>query len=120
MWTAVKAGAIVGGVLLTLSFLALLIMVTRPALFVGVDGSALAYSIGEGESSSGECNKTPGGDWRCHLIGGDISGKFKVSVNWMGCWKATLVQASPEASPPAKTDGCIQLGDVITTESLSD
>ncbi len=119
-WKVVKIGAIASGVIVMLAFIGLLVMVTRPALLVGVDGSALAYSIGDGEASSGDCNRSTGGDWRCHLLGGEVSGRFDVNVNWMGCWTATLDRASPGANPPGQLDGCIQLGDVITTESLSD
>lgn len=127
LWKVVKIAVIVSGTMLTLFFIGLVVMVTRPALLVGVDGSSLAYSLSgglSGSSEGGSCSKADGA-WRCSVHGPNATGSFDVDVNWMGCWKArsrnpAARQAGPDPrqAGPDQLSGCIQLGDVIQIESF--
>ncbi|HRV60304.1 MAG TPA: hypothetical protein P5138_06710 [Solirubrobacterales bacterium] len=115
MWTAVKIGAIIGGVLLTLTFIAILIMVTRPAVLTGVAGPDLANSVARiDQSSEGSCRKVSGGTWDCDVHGPNANGSFQVEVDWLGCWKAERTGPASGSGLPAERDGCIELGDIIT------
>jgi len=116
-WKAVKIAAVIGGGLLALFFIALVIMVSRPALLVGVSGDDLAYSVsgGVGGSEGGSCSKQDDGDWLCGVSGPKARGEFKVDVDWTGCWRAEAVRR-----PDERHEGCIRLGDVITLEDLGD
>lgn len=107
-WRAVKIAAIVSAVLITLAFLTLLVAVTRPVILWGVNSERLASSIGHGT-----CAKVAGGDWDCHTSA-DPPTHYRVDVDWMGCWKATLTEPEPNPGIPGHRDGCIDLGDVIT------
>jgi len=106
-WRAVKVAAAVGVFLVALAFLALLVAVTRPSIIWGVSGARLASSIG-----NGTCREA-GDDWICHTSA-DPPTRYRVDVDWMGCWKGTRIQPARSADIPAERDGCIQLGDVIT------
>jgi len=107
-----KLAALICGVLLTLLFIALLIMVTRPALLTGVSGDYLSNSF-NGSVYGPACHKIEGGDWRCVSESGDAS---RLEVDWMGCWKSFPVANTPdsEESGPDHGSGCIQLGDILT------
>lgn len=107
-WKAVKIAAIVSAVLATVAFLTFLIAVTRPALLWGVDGESLRRSVGHGT-----CEELADGGWDCH-VSADPPTHYRVDVDWMGCWKATLTEPEPSDLIPAERDGCIELGDVIT------
>lgn len=112
MWTAVKIIAVVSATLLALLFLATLVMVTRPALLLGVSSDALANSIAQDFSfDQGTCSKLANENWRCSIEGSGASGTYEVDVDWMGCWKS--VPATSTASG-VDASGCIELGDVVT------
>ena len=104
MWTAVKIAGIVAAMVVTLAFLCLLVLVTRPAVLLGVSDSSLASSV-NGGSTSERCQSSSG-EWICPVEG---VGAYRVWVDWMGCWKGVRVD-----DPSARIDGCIELGDIIT------
>lgn len=123
MWAAVKIGAIIGAVGIMFLFLGLVVMVTRPALLTGVDGSSLAYSVSGGMSGSsdgGVCTKGEDGDWTCSVHGPSANGTYAVDVDWTGCWDASLTADRSKFAGPQSLSGCIKLGDVITIESFND
>jgi hypothetical protein len=110
-----KITALVCGVLVTLLFIVLLIMVTRPALLTGVSGDYLSNSV-NGSDGGQACRKLEGGDWRCTSGSGRA---FRVEVDWMGCWKIKPKREIPddpmsEGPGEHSTKGCIELGDVVT------
>ena len=115
MWTAVKIGGIISGVLVTLLFIGLLVMVTRPALLTGVDGNTLAESVsgGNGPYDEGSCSKQDDGSWVCRVKGPN-TGTFEVDVNWMGCWTGTPTSQSSGPDSARETSGCIELADIIS------
>lgn len=115
MWTAVKIAAAVSAVLLTLVFIGLLVMVTRPALLTGVSGTSLALSLsgGDGSGVGGACSKRPDGDWNCSVSGRNANGAYLVDVDWMGCWTA-VPRPGPGSSQREK--GCIELSDIINLD----
>lgn len=119
MWTAVKIAAITGATLLILLFVALLVMVSRPALLVGVSGEDLAHSL-RGGSGAPYCEKSGDGNWACELEADKAMTRYEVDVNWMGCWKARRIGGPVTEFTPASRDGCIELGDVIQLESYAD
>ena len=110
MWTVVKIAGIVSAVLVTLLFIALLVMVTRPALLLGVSESSLSSSI-QDETTGAGCEKGPAGEWFCVL---DDDRRFRVDVDWMGCWQAETNEPAVRSNLPSKRDGCIELADIIT------
>ncbi len=116
MWTAVKILAVVCASLLTLIFIAILVMTTRPALLMGVSGDGLARSIAGGNPASdgGGCTKRRNGDWKCWVHGPEANGTYLVDVNWMGCWTATPVRRQVDRGNSGQVKGCIELGDIIT------
>ncbi len=123
-WKGVKVLGIVSAVLLTLAFFFILIMVTRPALLVGVSGDDLAHSLANTTSPSGgsNCRKEPEGNWTCNFAPPDGSWtRYEVAVDWLGCWDATALgrpgEGASGTSTPDPRSGCIELGDVIRIES---
>jgi hypothetical protein len=123
-WKGVKVLGIASAVLLTLAFLFILIMVTRPALLVGVSGDDLAHSLANTTSPSGgsNCRKAEDGDWVCNFAPpGGLWTRYEVTVDWLGCWEAGLPGTDSSASGTAGSryykSGCIELGDVIRIES---
>lgn len=105
-WKAVKIAGIASAVLLSVVFIAILVLTTRPALLMGVGPTRLAHSI-EREGGSVFCRDLPGDEWRCRNT--DTGIEYRVDVDWMGCWKA-----EPLRDGTGRLDGCIELGDVVT------
>ncbi len=123
-WKGVKILGALSAVVLGLLFIFILIMVTRPALLVGVSADDLAHSLANTTSPSGgsNCRKEADGNWTCNFAPPDGSWRrYEVSVDWLGCWDATLPGAdtstSGTSSSPYDKSGCIELGDVIRIES---
>ncbi len=117
-WVAISAGIVVA-----LLFALLLVMVTRPAVLAGVSGDRLAHSI-HGDDSAFNCEKRDDGRWLCRSTKRPAH-PLVVDVDWTGCWKIEPERDlldDPMSEGPGETaaKGCIELGDVITTESLSD
>ena len=111
-WKTVKIAGIVSAVLITLLFVAILILVTRPAVLVGVDGTYLANSLAGGTGEP-ECRKAGDGTWDCYQLGNPPP-RYRVEVDWMGCWEAARLTPARGSSDPRERDGCIELGDIIT------
>lgn len=114
-WKAFKLVGIVCAGLLTVVFVVLLVLVTRPVLLTGVSGYDLAHSVAGATSASegGNCRKLPDSRWRCSVTGPDANGSYLVKVNWMGCWTATPT-GPPKPEVTTRHTGCIELGDVVT------
>lgn len=115
MWTAAKIIGVVIAAVLTLMFIVLLVMVTRPALLIGVDGNTLAESVsgGNGAYDEGTCRKQEDGNWVCRVKGPN-TGTYEVDVNWMGCWSGTLLSKPHDSDQARETSGCIELADIIS------
>ncbi len=109
MLTVAKWVAVTLGVVVTLLFLALLVMVTRPAVLAGVSGNYLSRSVG-GEDGGATCRKLDDGNWRCSTPSGP---GLTINVDWMGCWKVIAPPETDPLSAPAGSD-CIQLDDIFT------
>ena len=118
-WTVVKIGAAIGAALLALLFIALLVMVTRPALLVGVSGDSLSNSL-QGSGGQAACKKAGNDDWTCSREADQGMTRYRVNVDWVGCWKAERVSGPVTEFTPAASDGCIQLGDVFPTDEIGD
>ena len=113
MWTAVKIVGVASAVLLTVAFLVILVLVTRPAVLAGVDGTYVANSLA-GSSGEPACRKVEDGSWDCYQLGKPLT-RYRVKVDWMGCWDATRLSRNFESGlNPKHLDGCIELGDIIT------
>lgn len=114
MWTAVKIAGLVSGILLTIAFIAILILVTRPAVLLGVDGDSVANSVA-GHSGEPACRKLESDDWRCYQLGSPPP-EYRVEVDWMGCWKATRLSRSAGSGDPKRLEGCIDLDDIVALD----
>jgi len=113
-WKAVKILGAVSAVLVTLVFIVILILVTRPAVLLGVDGESLSTSLA-GHSGLPDCRKQPDGSWVCPRPGRPPV-SYRAEVNWMGCWKAASLAPATGQDVLRQLDGCIELGDIFTFE----
>jgi hypothetical protein len=107
----VKAFAIAGGILLVLAAFAY-----RPATIIGVNGDALAHSVGVGilEEPSG-CEQTDEGRWRCQLTFGSSSATATVVTKAFGCWDVIATRpAAGAAFREIETSGCITAFDLVS------
>ena len=88
----------------------------RPATLFGVDGKALANSLGgEVDHAQAKCVGRGSGHWRCALSGGGVAGiEYELTTHDYGCWSATRV-ALPAAATPVESmvSGCIGLADMF-------
>jgi hypothetical protein len=115
-WKGVKILAVASAALVTLLFIGILIMVTRPALLLGVDGESLANSVA-GRSGQLDCRQLPDDTWLCPKSGRHRT-PARVDVDWMGCWKIKPKREIPDdpmSEGPGDLDatGCIELGDIF-------
>ena len=113
MWTAVKIIAAVSATLLSLMFIGLLVMVTRPAVIVGVSESALGRSVSNNENGT-PCSRNDDGNWVCPRETNRGMAHYRVDVDWMGCWEADRSSGPETEFTPATKSGCVELGDVVT------
>lgn len=94
------------------------ILLWRPALLLGVDSKAVAYSL-SGESGSilfrsvDSCDRIKRQQYDCFVVdtGGSSSVKYRVVVDGRGCWRATLTQRGNEGQMPRRPASCISLWD---------
>jgi hypothetical protein len=90
--------------------------VFRPAALFGVDGKALANSLGgEIDHSQAKCVGQGSGRWRCVLSGGNVGGvEYALTTHPYGCWSATRVVLPADDSPVERSvSGCIGLADMF-------
>lgn len=112
MWTAVKIVGAVCAVLLCLVFVLILVLTTRPAVLTGVGGSDLGRSVSESDAAT-PCSKGSDGNWNCPRETNLGVARYRVDVDWMGCWKADRVAGPDTRLSPSEKSGCIELGDLI-------
>jgi hypothetical protein len=108
--SAVKLGLLVG--VLALIGVALF----RPATLFGVDGKALASSVGGNVAhSTATCVGAGSGAWRCEVTGGNALGaEYTVRTHRFGCWSGTLIDPGIRRDPPERSvSGCIGLTDLF-------
>jgi hypothetical protein len=89
----------------------------RPATILGVDGDALAHSVGGGDLfNDSRCKGTGDGRWQCSIADPQNSGAVDYAVNTrsFGCWDATRKGPGPERKFPKRASGCINLIDVVS------
>lgn len=92
----------------------MLVGMWRPAIFVGHPLEAISYSLGA-EAGSGirrspdDCESAPGGGMACSVAIPDpfsdsssYTVPYKVTVDRLGCWKATRLQPKPNHEFGAK------------------
>ena len=88
----------------------------RPATLFGVDGKALANSLGaEVHHSQARCAGEGSDHWRCSLQGEDVAGvEYALTTHSYGCWSASLA-ADPVTAAPVhhSVSGCIGLADMF-------
>ncbi len=120
MWTVVKIIGAISAALLTLAFIVLLILVTRPAVLLGVSDDSMSFSVSRnneipdsGESSGADCRKREDGEWRCIVSGGRMPGQLELDVNWMGCWTASRLSPGAVTDDPKGLKGCVSLSDAV-------
>jgi hypothetical protein len=103
----VKALAIAGGILIIFALFAY-----RPATVIGVDGGALAVSIGSSVlADPSNCIDLGAGRWRCHLNYRSDAATATVEMRAFGCW--TLVDKRPERADEVRDSGCITALDLV-------
>jgi hypothetical protein len=89
----------------------------RPGSLFGVDGKALANSVGgKVKNSPATCAEGAGGvGWRCRIEGEDFSGvEYSVMMKKWGCWSATMVSqpAGFHLAAPS-ISGCVGITDLL-------
>ena len=100
-------------VIVALVVVAVLTFCCWPATILGVDGDALAHSVGGGLT---ECKEHEHGHWRCLVIDTRTSGgvEYVVEAHSFGCWDATREGPGPDGRFPKEISGCINLIDVVS------
>jgi hypothetical protein len=100
----------------TALFLAIGLFATRPSPIVGVDGTALQYSVGDGNLGSSVPPCTPTGNriWSCYAYDDGFSGTvtYRVKTNRLGCWQAVRTSSSGEGADK-RLSGCLTIWDEI-------
>jgi hypothetical protein len=105
-----KALAIVAVVLIALAAFAY-----RPATVIGVDGDALAHSVGGGNVlGASDCVKLSGDHWRCRIIFGSDGATYAVQTQAFGCWQAVERGVTGEHGVKVADSGCINALDVVS------
>lgn len=93
----------------------LVLLVFRPAIIFGVDGDALASSVGASEG----CELQGGEEWLCQASTTDPSNfetvPVNVNVDGWGCWDGELRNAESARKIEIKSasDGCISMANVL-------
>jgi hypothetical protein len=99
-------------IIVALVVLAGLAFCWRPATILGVDGDALAHSVG-----GLRCKDTGDGRWQCSIDDPQNSSAvdYAVDTRSFGCWDATRKdQRPPGGRYPKRLSGCISLIDVVS------
>lgn len=101
--------------LLMLGLVGLVAVAFRPGIVLGVDGPALAESVGESGSSQ-SCVQTGDKEWSCNVKIQTAAREveFDVTTRSFGCWDAVEV-GQPAGQPGLTESGCINLLDVLST-----
>ena len=96
-------------------FLATGLIASRPAPIIGVDGSALQYSVGSSflDSSPQPCQRHAQ-SWTCDVYDSEDSGDvpYRVKMHRLGCWTATRIGSFGEPSEK-RLSGCVTIWDEI-------
>lgn len=105
------ATALVLAVILVLGFFG-----SRPSPVLGLSGSALESSVGNGGRLFGTlspCDRMDGGTWTCPRWESQFSSQvsYRVKVDGMGCWTAKLIGGGVEGGGPRYLSGCVHLLD---------
>ena len=99
---------------LTLFLVALaLVVMFAPTPYLGTSHGALANSVGG--SSARDC-RPAGGSWICVTEEGDSVARYRVSVDWAGCWSGDLVGARKPAGAETSISGCVSIFDHLTAD----
>jgi hypothetical protein len=105
--------------IVALVLLGVLAFCYRPATILGVDGDALAHSVGGGNLlDTNRCKDTGNGRWRCFIL--DTRGSstrrvdYVVKTRSFGCWDATRPGRPLGTRFPKRVSGCINLIDVVS------
>lgn len=91
------------------------LLAARPTPLVGVDGSALQYSVGGGSLfESGPCPRGQDGSWTCERYDSASSGAipYRVKVGGLGCWTAVRTIRTGDEHP-RRLSGCLTAWDQI-------
>ncbi len=103
----VKAFTIAGGILI-----AFVLFAYRPATVIGVDGGALAVSLGSSVlAGDSDCADLGAGRWRCHLNYGSDAATATVKTKAFGCWD--LIDRRPARGVDVRKSGCISALDFM-------
>jgi hypothetical protein len=87
----------------------------RPATLIGVEGDALAHSVGGGSLlGASNCVEVDDDVWRCEILdyGGSRTTEYTVETRSFGCWDAVYGRARDGA--PNQESGCINAFDVVS------
>jgi hypothetical protein len=73
----------------------------RPGTLFGVDGTALANSLGGNlDHAQAKCVEDGSGQWRCALRGGRMDGaEYVLTTHSFGCWSASRVSRRGAGAP---------------------
>ena len=90
-----------------------LLFSARPTPLIGLDGDALAHSV---PGSIGACREITGGEWTCAVEDGKRKARYRVDVDWAGCWEGEVSGASIPGQSPRMISGCIDIWDHLRIE----
>jgi hypothetical protein len=93
----------------------LVLLIFRPAIFLGVNDDALASSIGTSEG----CQSDGDDEWTCRAATTDQSNfktvRVSVDVDPWGCWDAEIVseRSVGEVEVERQSDACVSMANVL-------
>ncbi len=101
--------------LLVAGLIGLVVIAFRPGVVLGVDGPALAESVGESGDAQ-NCVQQGEKRWTCDVKIQTAAREveFEVTTRSFGCWDAVEV-GQPAGQPGLTRSGCINLLDVLAT-----
>lgn len=89
----------------------------RPAPVVGIDGSALQYSVESGPLSfdTRPCEQLADHLWRCRAADEEASGTvpYRVKTRRLGCWTATRIGPEFGDESRRRLSGCVTIWDQL-------
>ena len=104
-----KALAIAGVIVLLCAAFAF-----RPATIIGVDGDALAHSLGASAiDGPSKCVEVSDDLWECQILQGSSGLTATVTTRAFGCWEAVGTGPTGEEGVPAGASGCINATDFV-------
>jgi hypothetical protein len=81
-----------------------------------MNGSALERSVGGDDSGGLPCRQIRNSVWGCAALDPSLFNlaSYRVTVDSLGCWTATLIDEAGRLEPTAQLSGCVTILDYIS------